>query len=49
MYLVGNGGRYGLLNQDFKEVIIPQYTYLQQIQNVFLASTNSNFYSSEKM
>lgn len=48
MYLVGNGGRYGLLNQDFKEVIIPQYTYLQQIQNVFLASTNSNFYSSEK-
>lgn len=48
MYLVGNRGRYGLLNQDFKEVIIPQYTYLQQIQNVFLASTDSNFYSSEK-
>lgn len=48
MYLVGNGGRYGLLDQDFKEVIIPQYTYLHQIQNVFLASTDSNFYSSEK-
>ena len=48
MYLVENRGRYGLLNHDFKEVIIPQYTYLQQIQNVFLASTDSNFYSSKK-
>ena len=34
--------------ESMKEVIIPQYTYLQQIQNVFLASTDSNLYSSEK-
>lgn len=48
MYLVENRGRYGLLNQEFKEVINPQYTHLQQIQNVFLASTDSSFCSSKK-
>ncbi len=48
MYLIKEDDCYGLLNKDFQEVVIPRYTYLQQIQNVFLASTDRNLFSSKK-
>ena len=44
MFLVSIGfefyAKYGLLNKDFKEVASPQYKSIQQLQDVFVASTN---------
>lgn len=37
----GFGGNYGLLNQDFQEVIAPKYAYIQQIQDVFAVKNSS--------
>lgn len=50
MYLVylstGYGGNYGLLDQEFKEVIAPKYTNIRLIQDMLIASTSSTFYGS---
>lgn len=42
----GCGGNYGLLDKDFKEVVTPKYSYIRQVQDVFVASTGSSFYDS---
>ena len=47
MYLIGNGGNYGLLDQEFKEIIAPKYTNIRLIQDMLIASNNSTFYGSE--
>ena len=41
----GYGGNYGLLDQNFKEIIAPKYADIQQIQNVF-AVKNSGWGTS---
>lgn len=48
MYLVylstGYGGNYGLLDQEFKEIIAPKYTNISLIQDMLVASIGSNSY-----
>lgn len=50
MYLaylsIGYGGNYGLLDQEFKEIIAPKYTDIRLIEDMLIASNSSTFYTS---
>lgn len=50
MYLVylsiGYGGNYGLLDQEFKEIIAPKYNDIRLIEDMLIASNSSTFYTS---
>ena len=42
----GYGGNYGLLDQEFKEIIAPRYNDIRLIEDMLIASNSSTFYTS---